>query len=436
MRPFVGVCVVALLVACGRPQSFGTFCDEEVSYRVPAGASPQLDLVFVIDDSPAMAPVMPAVQSRLRSLVAKLIDTAQQNGIRLDLHLAVVGSDGTGQLAPAVGPAAPSSCAPTSDGAPYLALDTRFGTSNLPAGEDLPTAFACMAALGTNGSPYPQLLEAALQALRSPGGAPLLRPNALLMLVFVSNGDDCSAPPTSTVLDPSAPAASAGLRCVQADIVCGSPPMPPPSTDGGPLAACMLTPAMTQLGGLFDLQRYIDLLTRPAAQGGLKSDPLAIIVATLTGPTVPFVVHNQALAPSCQSQADPSLAASPALRLTTLAGTIRVHDETSLCADSYDPLLQELFMSSAGPPGYLGCLGDRPAPASCVAVDITLNPDGTTTQHELPACPSSGGAPCWQIVDAPSCAQQPGSSPRKLEVVRTSEPPFGTYTQVWCDFGC
>src|SRR5262249_25630381 len=134
----------------------------------------------------------------------------------------------------AKGAAAPAGCLPPV-GHPYIELNQKDGTNNLPSGQTLEDTFSCMASVGDGGCGFEQQLESVHRALErstvaADVNAGFLRDDALLAVVWVTDEDDCSAPPTSDVY--SSLPSSAGLgaltsfRCVRWGYLCDGQPVP------------------------------------------------------------------------------------------------------------------------------------------------------------------------------------------------------------------
>ena len=111
----------------------------------------------------------------------------------------------------------------------------------------------------------------------------------ILAVVYVTDEDDCSAPPTSDLFDPSTNGVNMygtlhSFRCTQFGVQCNGMPVPPMSVSG--LTGCQ-SQTMANGGKLFDIQKYTDFFTKPAAQGGVKVDPNDVILVGITSPADP-----------------------------------------------------------------------------------------------------------------------------------------------------
>jgi hypothetical protein len=357
-----------------------------------------LDVLFVVDNSGNMAPKQAALVTALDTFIHQL------NGARHH-HFGVITSDlgagasATGQcVAPggdgvlvAMGRAAPADCmGPT--GARYI--DWGGGNSNLPAGQSLPQTLGCLLQVGDRGCDFPQPLEAARRALTNPVNMGFLRDDSLLVLVLVSDGDDCSAPPDSPVFDPTRTDLGPfdRRRCVAAGVECGNPPQPPLS---GTLDGCLPRAG----AGLYDLDRYRDFFLHST---GIKRNPNDVLLALLAGPPTPFAMADEGgvptLQPSCAGD-DPGFTALPAVRLQALAQGSPRSVITNVCAPGAGGfILGSVALNlTAADPGA-ACL---PAPIADAA-----HPDCDVQANAVPMrdCGTTSGAlPCWQLLDEPSC---------------------------------
>ena len=357
-------------------------------------ATSKVDLLFVLDDGPTMAVKLATWRAALPALVDGLTATASA-GRPASYHLGVITSDlGAGETAdPAIG------CRPGGDGAllratadmtggvRYIDDDQLAGTSNVP---DVAATLAALSDVGTAGCAFPQPLEAAYRALHDPsaGNAGFLRSDAILVVLFVTDGDDCSAPATSDVF-----AGGDRFACTQFGIACNGAPVPPAEASG--LSNCQPL-AMENGGKLFDVERYTGFFTRPAAQGGVKVDPNDVILAAVAGPRDPLGVRVTTpcaadptratcatLEPSCVAIDDVRYAGTPAIRLTTVVAAAKNERLASICAADDTGFVRQLLPTIAATALGPACLAQPVAARvdgtpDCVVTDVTTNPDGST----------------------------------------------------------
>jgi hypothetical protein len=357
------------ILLCGCKSQPSAIHDLAMPDLIPPIARDQIDILFVLDNSPSN-PYVEALIQRFPSFAGTLGELPSK-GAASSIHIGVVttdlgaaqstassncrpGGDG-GKLQPK-GRAAPVACLPPS-GKNFIDIDQIAGTDNLPSGQDLPTTFNCMASVGDFGCGFEHQLESAYKALHDdiPANRGFLRPDGILVVYWVTDEDDCSAPPDTDLFDPNATQYGPLLsfRCTKYGVMCGDPPMLPPDQSNGVLADCRA--ATADVGGkLYDVQRYIDFFTKP---GGAKANPSAVILASINAPAMPFSTrlgNPQTYAPcngpvdgvTCVPLLNHSCSASagffgdPAVRLSQVLQAAPNHIENTLCATDYTPAMQ------------------------------------------------------------------------------------------------
>ncbi len=201
----------------------------------------QLDLVFMIDNSPSMGPK----QDKLRAQFPNLINALKSpiDGTLPDLRVAIIDSDlGTGGAYPAGVHQIDSPCGPNGDNGNSIWGDQgKFqmrGAANCGVTDpnalwleyksgqpvnytgNITDVFSCLAAnLGTLGCGEEHQLAAFEWALLATNMNQdqhvMLRPNAYLGLVFLSDEDDCSAYPNDGMFGNAASlrGETSSLRC-------------------------------------------------------------------------------------------------------------------------------------------------------------------------------------------------------------------------------
>jgi len=250
LKVWAMVCGMLVLAGCeGRATALRLVHDAApdgpatTTYLVELNPLRQLDLVFMIDNSPSMAPK----QQKLRDNFPRLISALKNpvDGSLPDLRVAIIDSDLGTDGAYGGGSCAPNSanlnnpygddgkfqmigataCGVTSSDAMWL--EYRQGQPVNFVGQ-IDSVFACLAGnLGTLGCGEEHQLQAFEFALVEKGigndnQRAMLRPNANLGLVFLSDEDDCSAAENDGMFgELSNPLESASLRCVTRSGLCG-----------------------------------------------------------------------------------------------------------------------------------------------------------------------------------------------------------------------
>ncbi|HEX7501301.1 MAG TPA: hypothetical protein VF524_13510, partial [Polyangia bacterium] len=207
-----------------------------------------LDLVFMIDNSPSMAPKQEKLKAQFPKLIAALKDP--NGGTLPDLRVAILDSDlGTGGAyasGSSCGPKAlpdgtvsvygdmgqfqmigATGCGVTGTNATYL--ETK-GSTGLNFSGDINNVFACLAGnLGTLGCGEEHQLQSFEFAFVASNLSnvnnqqhQMLRGNANLGLVFLTDEDDCSAALNDAMFGPKSELSneSASLRCYTRSHAC------------------------------------------------------------------------------------------------------------------------------------------------------------------------------------------------------------------------
>jgi hypothetical protein len=318
--------------------------DGKTASDTPA-ATRQVDLLFVIDNSKSMD----LYQPRLVSAIPGLLDGLRSSlpaGPLLDLRIGVVSTDlGTGQYAVATctehgdggklqATARIAGCTPPADA--WLAISD--GTINVPGSGDLlgraREAFACIATLGTSGCGLEQPLEAARVALDPARGVNpgFRRSGALLVIVILSDEDDCSAAKPELFDVANTSLSWLNFRCTECGLVCDQSAL----TSAGTKTHCV--PGQSWLVGVTEYASFFKALA-----------PGRVLLAALAGPVsstieVEVPTKDPMLKGSC-SAAQPS--GMPAIRIAAVvsemgaAGLVNPAG-TDICSSDYGPALKAL----------------------------------------------------------------------------------------------
>lgn len=176
------VAIVALLTACTEsgPSSTGIAGTSHVAvYDLPATPEQQLDLLFIIDDTTAIA----AYQDRLYQLPALFEQAFLSIGDGLvDTHIAVATSDGQLRHSAAVGGS-------------YMSIRTELDLERITNFEGtLRETFGILTNVGASRMGESQPLESMQRVLEANADG-FVREHAFLGIVIISAGDDASPSP-------------------------------------------------------------------------------------------------------------------------------------------------------------------------------------------------------------------------------------------------
>ncbi|MBA3392989.1 MAG: hypothetical protein H0T89_10110 [Deltaproteobacteria bacterium] len=363
-----------------------------VEYKdLPITAGRSIDLLFVLDSSPAMRAHRDHLATNTRNFM-NVLNTIE-GGLPI-VHIGVVSADlgTTGALDDVAGPQVGDRCAGRGDGGAFRRITTVDGDylvdliladRTRPHNYTglLPDVFAELARVGDDGCELVQPLEAMRRALRSDPS--FLRPAAFLMVVFVTAQDDCSFPRAS-FLD--------GLRVDPVDTY-----------------RCY-----ARAQDLVPVEDYVGFLK------SVKSDPSQVIVALASGPAAPIDVTYEGRQRFVDLACDAGgLAGYPAPRLHRLLQQFPNRSTfTTICQPDLSGVMQQL----AGFPEHY-------VPNPCFESPLLdLDPQLPGTQPDcavsywfpneareiaLPRC-ADAPAPCWELsIDALKC---PGSNHELLDV--------------------
>lgn len=471
-----------------------------------------LDLVFMLDNSPSMAPK----QSKLQAQFPKLIDALKDpgDGTLPDLRLALIDSDlGTN------GAYTGGTCGPKTlqDGSTSVYGDLgRFqmlgaaacGVSNatdlwleykqgqpLNYTGDIDSVFTCLAGnLGTLGCGEEHPLQAFEFALVAGGigneaQRAMLRPNAYLALVFLTDEDDCSAAPNDAIFGdkPELRGESASLRCATRAHACGGvnltevpPGFPTSESFSAPFSTCAartddcpdstdtsVPTTCSPLRGIKQMAEEIKALkSRPDEQifvagifGWPRSDAdmatATYKIAPIPNPNTADTTHPTVFDswPVCYDSDHPVSNPDPATGFDTAAAAwgatsgVRLGafvDEFgdngmkfSICQPDFSAAMSKIGTTLAGKSSNLCVAARTDHYASCTAQYLV--PDGSgnlvTEPTAMPLCNGSQtNQPCYALVaDASRCP----SAAYQVQIVAATDAgvamPAGTMLEFTCN---
>ena len=436
---------LAVLAACADRTIVVGDLQEVSSFK--AIPNPNLDLLFVVDNSASMSPHQQALAASFPNMMDVL---SELDGGLPNLHIGVITSD-LGMSATRTPPGPPftpgsNDCTLSGDdgllqhaAAPELAgmfisdvADATGARVRNYTGE-LRDVFSKIALVGSDGCGFEQHLSAMQRALTNPANAGFIRPEANLAVIIIGDEDDCSfadgamAGPDSPALGPLS-----SFRCTRFGVVCDPDDLttPGPRTDCRPRADSSLVE---------DVQPFVDALL------ATKDDPRMVMAAAIVGDLQPFAIElrdesgslQPALAHSCtfSGPLGPAMA-DPAVRLAAFLEAFPGRAQlTSICSPDLSSPLQAIGDSAkklVGDPcidtsALLDTSAEPGTQPACEVVDIRdSQPDAPTP---VPLC-NFDSTDCFELVaDATAC---PATTDHLRVSLRRTTVTDDTWTSVRC----
>jgi len=416
----------------------GDGASERAPTYFPNSGFAKVDVLVMVDNSTSMEAEQAALAAAFPAFIAEL---RKVPGGLPDLHIGVVSSSlGAGKFTDVPG------CPPDGDkGKLQHTARTMSGECPLPKDNyihtsedgsannftgDLAEAFSCIAELGVGGCGFEHQMASVARALGGKVGgytgeapkenAGFLRDDAMLLVVFITDEDDCSGPVDSDLYDTKQTLLSDPLgplnsfRCNEFGHLCEG--KRPPRTPASMLMDCHSAEEDGKLIPVADMVAFFKTVKPSTAQ---------VFVAVIAGPPEPYSVGlagngNPEIQPSCTSKAG---SAAPAVRFSDLVADLGAGAMfESVCADTYSPAFAKIASSFHGRAGAR-CLSDpvrdtdtsTPGLQPACMVWERVPVGGGFMDTPLPACDAAAGPPCWRLVaDAADC----GKSGWRLDVDR------------------
>jgi hypothetical protein len=420
--------------------------EEETHQSYEVNPVRDIDILFLIDDSPSMEDKQVNLRKNFPAFMTEL---QKIPGGLPNVHIAVVTSD------LGAGPTTLNAqcyvggkrgifrtnplCKLNNPMTERFIVSADAGMKNNFQGR-IEDVFSCLAAAGATGCGFEHQLQAIRLALYENLTAEnkgFLRTEAYLGIILLTDEDDCSAPPDTTLFtdDQLYPGTTASFRCAEVGHLCGGA-FPPVGMFQAPLASCHPAPG----GKLIGVQEIVNsvraLKPRPDQQ---------IIVAAITG-----VSDNDATAPYRYGYAMGNAKeldylpicsgrngeARAALRIKEFVESFGQNGSLhSICADDFSPAMQQigerLAAKLATPCITAPIVDTRPDPgvqADCQVID-RIPRDKGFEDVLLPACGGGNPVPCWRLTPDSSCAE----SGFKMTVDRGGQlAPLGAQQAITC----
>jgi hypothetical protein len=444
----------------GTGGSGGTF-----QVDIPSKVNNKLDLLFMIDNADSMT----AMQQKLLAQIPTFIQVLQ--GLPSgppDLHVAVISSDMGAQSDSTAVTCTPSgdqgqfqsqprgTCTATTLASGATFLTDANGQMNFT--DPIENVIQCIGQLGANGCGFVHQLASIDRALGSDGTAPpatnanFLRSDAFLGIVILSNEDDCSAPPSTTIYSLNGQAV--GLtnpdgplqryRCnggprgghLCKDTGTGQmmiPPITPPADATGNPALLNLTSCQDNTTGSSALIPVATFIQHVKA---LKTDPdKQILVGAIVPPATPYgvawltqtgssgeawptVLHScgaqggDLVNPAITQSATDGSFGDPAVRIAQFVNGFSNSVLASICDATYRQSMTAIATKLGNLVASQSCIGagvtiqeDSNALPFCTVTAHVSDSNGNVTDHQLQNCgANSNTPPCWTLAtDATAC---------------------------------
>lgn len=409
---------------------------------IPANPRREIDILFVIDDSPSMKDE----QDSLRANFSRMIGVLDSiDGGRPDVQIGVItpnlgASAIDGTVAAPIGACslqgeAGALRAQFSGGPRFLRdVDDGAGGREVNYPGTLAEAFAALADVGIAGCGIEQHLEATKRATdgSNPANAGFLRDGAYLAVIMIADEDDCSLA-KSTLFDGNRTDPTYGdrvnFRCTSQGVACDSP-----ATDFeaaiGVRKDCHPRFEATELT---QVDRYVEHLKR------LKANPLDVIVAGIVGDPEPFEITTKGsttvLKNSCLPGSGPggtTQEALPAVRTADfLAQFLTRNTRTTICDGDLSAglvqiggLLKDVIVDPCFDNQLVDADPSTPGTQYDCSITEVQRRAGQPDQElgVLPPC-EAGRFPCWRIEeDAEKCAYTNTDPHLKLVIDRDGVP--------------
>lgn len=397
---------------------------------LPAIPNRDLDILFVVDNSPSMIEEQQSLAANFPLMIDAL---STLDGGLPNLHIGVVTSDLGTDASNTVPGRVIGGC--SNSGAGNLVqvagmtdhflsdIDVGGGTRETNYTGALRDEFATLALVGDNGCGFEQHLGAMKRALDdNPTNAGFLREGANLAVVVLADEDDCSVSNGAFFGDDPSLGPLGSFRCFQFGVECDEDT----ATVGGKTNCRPRSPSLY----LDDVPSFADFLV------SLKGDARKVMVAGVVGDPTPVAVEltpppgsstpSLALSHSCTYGGTQT--ADPAVRIASFLDAFPGRSRlTSICNPDLSDAIGNIGQSAKALMGD-PCLSPDVLADTCEVTDVRDSaPDDPI---RLPRC-ADGGATCFDVVaDTNACPSTPDHM--RVQIHRGVDPAADTWTHVRC----
>lgn len=385
-----------------------------VAQVLPAD-SKAVDILFVIDDSSSMTDE----QKQLGVWSNKLFEVLSGTGEPPDLHIAVTSSSipipGLAGCTGGYGGTFRVGSAELTDGRFLRDVAGPDGRERNYSGS-LTDTFAKMAVVGAGGCGYEQPFKAARMALsHSSKTESFLRDDALLLVVFVTDEDDCSASNGALYGYQESDACSdlgtlTSFRCFEHGVVCYDGKG---SREFGERRNCQPNEESRFVEPVSEMAEFLK---------GLKANPAQVVVAAIYGKPngVNVVVDERVLshdtprlADVCGGQGREGVGATPAVRMNALLAEFGGRaSQSSICESELSWAMNDIGKTTRRAATRSRCLsgalvdvetapGIQPA---CHVEGIREVGSGIEQRTRVPRCDGASRTRCFTLETDAACA--------------------------------
>ncbi len=453
-------CSVTATDPATRAQQLGACFNQISNDSVATTTQKDLDILFLIDNSPSMSPKQSALAAAIPQFIQKI------DGFGANYHVGIATSDVGSYAAPGtpwsislgscnsfegddgmlqrvacttrtgVSSAALAACNALCPDPSYVPVDGKGfiskvnGINNIKSTDPMAPqkAFQCMALVGDGGCGIEGQLEGARRALdgHNPMNSEFLRPGSVLAVIFITDEDDCSVSvPTErqendpVTMDCATPDKNAAFRCYNPDYRCIARDVQcnEPLNQTGTKTGCTersssyLTSVATYVNFLQSLRPFSKLLVSGiwsptiGAGTGANNSGQFIVAQPVGGTGSDTLNRGMQTDAACYNVADPTIFGRPQVRLSKFLSQFLDGIERSVCDTGQFPDVLDQIAAKIIPKLGPQCLsvvpkiqGGQPV---CLVGDVDAATPHVAPDQPFPVC-GDGCCKAWADAAKPT----------------------------------